>query len=876
MNSGLDRFWHLGIVAIAALAMSLSSCKGDPGDSGPAGQPGPAGQNCTVTDAAAGKIVTCPDGTTVTIKDGEQGPNGGDGESCTLTEVEGVKTITCPDGTTVTVLDGQDGASCTLTEVEGVKTVTCPDGSSFTVTDGVDGESCAVAEANGVKTITCPGGATITISDGEDATLPAGAGAKVTVLSASLAASGAPTVTFRVTDSAGRPVELLAELDSGAISPRFTLASRDATTGVYTSLFTASATGGTYKDGAGATQNPAMGTTTQATYVPRNLSAAQVRALYAEVSAGVYTFTFPAGPASAPDLGLDHTLSVFGTRTFEGVTYPFTASYHFVPSTGVAAPKREVVSDAACNQCHQSLQAHGTRRGVELCLTCHSPQTVDPETGNTMDMRVMVHKIHRGAQSTDPAAGPAWKYQVVGHQQSFMDFSHVSFAAPGNTVRNCERCHQGAQGDSFKYNPSIAACGSCHYTVDFVTGAGHSEGARPDGSCAGCHDQANIAKVHSAKWDPTNNVLFDGKELDVKLDEVTNVVAGLSPEVTFTVKVNGVAHDAKTTPLGLLRFTMAGPTTDISGPGKPAAAGYAQTDNLNNTTATAALTPTGTAGQFKVSLPALDSNAAGTMAFGVEAYVTEKKPDSTSTQRSKSWNAKSASVIYRAIGGGTALKRREIVDDAKCNACHVDLGFHSNSSRHNAGYCAFCHNPNNPNDDRVSRFELLPGTTTNEPWSIVPNTVQLSVMVHKIHKGGELSKKYTLGGNPSPSDTNPAGNQSTITGAYPGDLGNCLGCHKEKTYGLPKADLLPTKMETWTCSEAPADDTDDFCDGTDTWAVTATELIPVQRSSCTSCHDSDSAVAHAKLNTYNGIETCDVCHGAGKELDPLKVHQARP
>jgi OmcA/MtrC family decaheme c-type cytochrome len=656
------------------------------------------------------------------------------------------------------------------------------------------------------------------------------------------------------------------------------LASRNATTGVYTSLYTSTSTGASYKDATGATVSPVLASTTVAAYVPpRSLAASAVRALYAKVSDGVYTFTFPSAPATAPTLTLDHTLAIYGTRTFAGTAYPFHAEHHFNPAAGAAAAKREVVSDAACNGCHQNMQAHDSRRGVGTCLTCHSPQTTDPETGNTMDLRVMVHKIHRGAQGTDPTS-PAWKYQVVGYGQSLMDFSHVSFAAPGNTVRNCSECHQGAQADNFKTKPSIAACGSCHYTVDFATGTGHQAGAKADGSCAACHDDADIAKVHSPNWDPTNNVLFTGKALDITIDDVTNVVAGAAPVITFTVKVDGVAYDAKANPLAQLRFTVAGPTTDYSGTGKPAAVGYVQSTNFNNATNAALLTATGTAGQFTAPGPTLAATAAGTMAFGVEAYIAETKADPGGTNRTKNWNSKTSAVVYKAIGGGTATARREIVDDAKCNACHVDLGFHSNSARKNARYCAFCHNPNNVNDERVSRFETAPDGSA---WKVTPESVQLSVMVHKIHMGGDLANPYTLGGNPSPSETNPAGNQSTVTGVYPGDIGNCLSCHKPGTYGLPNEKLLATKMETWKCTEDPTADTDSFCDplsSTDpaTWVVDATTYIPPQASACNSCHDGDAAKAHAALNTYNGIETCAVCHGAGKDLDPVKVHQARP
>ena len=33
-----------------------------------------------------------------------------------------------------------------------------------------------------------------------------------------------------------------------------------------------------------------------------------------------------------------------------------------------------------------------------VCLVCHNPDAVDPETGESVDMKVMIHKIHSGAE----------------------------------------------------------------------------------------------------------------------------------------------------------------------------------------------------------------------------------------------------------------------------------------------------------------------------------------------------------------------------------------------------------------------------------------------------------------------------------------------
>ncbi len=220
--------------------------------------------------------------------------------------------------------------------------------------------------------------------------------------------------------------------------------------------------------------------------MPATISLADAAALYTKNADGSYTFTFPTAAPALPTLAdgfpiapvqtAQTLVGVQAARTFGGVQYPAGASYEFIPAGGTVTP-RQVVTDAACNKCHKHLTAHGTRRTVGLCLTCHTPGWVQNptanNTANAIDFRVMVHQIHRGQQPTDVQNATPWTYKW----SATNDFSTVAFAPP-NTVRNCVFCHEGgAQSDNWKNKPSRAACGSCHYAVDFATGAGHAAGA---------------------------------------------------------------------------------------------------------------------------------------------------------------------------------------------------------------------------------------------------------------------------------------------------------------------------------------------------------------------------------------------------------------
>jgi OmcA/MtrC family decaheme c-type cytochrome len=496
----------------------------------------------------------------------------------------------------------------------------------------------------------------------------------------------------------------------------------------------------------------------------------------------------------------------------------------------------------------------------------------------------MVHKIHSGLDG----------YKIVGFNQRLFDFSNVEFAPPTNNVKNCTVCHQGA--DSARYTvPSRAACGSCHTAVDFPS---HMGGQTDDTNCGNCHQKVDVERFHSPLYDTSNNVLFDGKKLEVKIDDVTNVVAGGRPVITFSVKVNDAAADITVAnTIHSLSFTIAGPTTDYSGPGAPAAVGYIRYTVVNNGAAAAGVAATGTAGQFTytppdtLATPKLADDASGTVGVGLEATIRERKMQGT-LERTMDHAVQRADVRYFAVGGGTAVPRRSTIDNAKCNNCHIDLGMHGTRARKGVELCVMCHNPNAVNAGRVARYETYPGT--GQPWSIEPNSIQFAVMIHKIHAGGRFVKGYTLGGmptatpavgDPSATSPGPAGTQVKFEGLFPGDLGNCETCHKPGAYGLPSAQNLATKYETWTCSEPIDRDTNYFCGPptgqtwTETyWAADAskTRYVLPQKSLCTSCHATPATGAHADLMTLGSIESCNTCHGQGRDADPLVVHRRRP
>jgi OmcA/MtrC family decaheme c-type cytochrome len=351
--------------------------------------------------------------------------------------------------------------------------------------------------------------------------------------------------------------------------------------------------------------------------------------------------------------------------------------------------------------------------------------------------------------------------------------------------------------------------------------------------------------------------------------------------------------------------------------------GYAQSAQICSGTPVtctgAGLAPVaGTPGRYTANLPNLTTANGQTVGVGVEAYVVETGTCPTGPCATREWAqvplpptpTSPSGVLYARVGGGTATPRRLITDAAKCNVCHVDLGFHGGEARKGPDYCAMCHNSQNVNDERTSQYEVDP--VGGGAFAKTPGTVQLSVMVHKIHKGSEAVPSgslpsprpvYTLGATrdfradaaATPPRAEGEAPPVEFAGAFPGDIKDCQTCHVAGGYGLPEANVLPTRFVTFTCAEAAGTDTNAVCGGNLTssggmnpnpdtllgdnyWSKTQT-LVGSARAHCGSCHDGTVADAHFSINTFGsnpGVESCDVCHGDGRFMDPIEIHLPRP
>ena len=69
----------------------------------------------------------------------------------------------------------------------------------------------------------------------------------------------------------------------------------------------------------------------------------------------------------------------------------------FVPNGGVLTSSKHIAATANCTTCHVRFGEHGgPRRSAEYCAVCHNPATIDPDSGESVDLAYMAHSIHRG------------------------------------------------------------------------------------------------------------------------------------------------------------------------------------------------------------------------------------------------------------------------------------------------------------------------------------------------------------------------------------------------------------------------------------------------------------------------------------------------
>jgi OmcA/MtrC family decaheme c-type cytochrome len=605
-------------------------------------------------------------------------------------------------------------------------------------------------------------------------------------------------VTFQITDERGTPLDRQGVLTEGVVTLRFIIARINPGDRQYTAYTVRRQTGAV------------LGTVEQAS--------ADTGGTFTDVGPGEYLYRFGTALPENYNRTVTHTVGVYADRNLthvDGNDYVAAATFDFVPDGRAVTVVRDIVTDESCNRCHGQLTAHGVRRSVAVCVLCHTPQTADPDTGNTTDFNVMIHKIHRGAELPSVQAGRP--YQIIGFQQTVADYSTVRLP---QDIRNCTTCHTGSQGNNWMNRPSRAACASCHDDVNFATGENHLSIVQAnDNSCRFCH-RANDAlefdiSVAGAHVIPIKSQQLPG--VNYQIVRVENTNPGQTLSVIFNIK-DDAGNVIQPGQMSTLNAVFGGPTRDYA--------------NWYSESARMAM-PTGDGNfSFTFARP-IPPDATGSYTVALEGRRNFTLNPGTDREIAVQDAGPNATLSFAMTGQLTP--RRAVVDVNKCNACHDTLRLHGNNRVDNTQYCALCHNPNQTDVARRPQDQLP------------AQTVDFKLMIHRIHRGEELQNEYTVYGF-----GNVAHNYNEVR--YPTNTRNCTMCHTEGTQLIGSTvGRLPTVNPR-----------------------SAFDPTPPISVACIGCHDGEDTLLHVSLNTASFGESCAVCHGEGRDFAVSRVHFKRP
>jgi len=660
-------------------------------------------------------------------------------------------------------------------------------------------------------------------------------GLKITINSATIAADGTITTVYTLTDPNGLPLDTSGTTTPGTYSLGYVAAVIPASQEEYMAYTTRAVSG------SGVTIQPG----------------ADTGGVVTTVGPGQYQYVFAAKAPKGFDVTATHTIGIYGSRILTaynlGTDYA-SAVYSFVPNGAKVTKVRDVVRTAACDSCHDQLSWHGgRRRGVEMCVLCHTTQNASTKDGGSLEFKFMIHELHMGKALPSVVAGG--KLSING-----TDFSNVVFPAdPGTDPRRCETCHSqtvgATQATAYLTEPSRVACGACHNDANFATGANHPGGIQNDDTqCANCHvPQGEMdfdASIKGAHVAPTASILLAG--LSVKITNVQKGTAGTAPVVTFTV-LDSKGNPVPLSALSSLSLTMAGPTSDYGytsfGSDTTATPGYV----TESATKTAVCAANGTCTYtFTHVVPA---GATGTYAVGIESERSQTVPElkSGATVQTAITVGTPNPVAYFSVDGSTVTPRRQVVPfgSTACNACHVNLQLHG-GLRNNTEYCVFCHNPSN--NDASTRATAVVAADKVLP----PQGIHFNLLIHRIHYGinqpanrpfivvGHSGSHNDFSGVLFPA-MDPTGNAA--------DTRNCAMCHINST---EQNNLALTGLNPVIDPQGP--------------------INPIQHfsSACTGCHMDLPAAAHTLSNTETlgttAVEACNVCHGSAGAFAVDQMH----
>ena len=627
---------------------------------------------------------------------------------------------------------------------------------------------------------------------------------------------------------------------------------------------------------------------------------------------GTYTYTFvdntvsiSGGGLGAPNAYLDNAtyraaIQISGLPNALFTSDPLLSApvanpvLDVVSNAGVGtvstAVRRDIVTTAACNACHDPLALHGGgRRETKFCVVCHNP-TLPPDG----DLVRLVHKIHSSDNNI-----------VIG-TRVFAEFGEVTYP---QDRRNCITCHKGLDGDNWRTRPSMEACATCH-KISFTTppAAGtvtHSGGAQANNAnCVACHPATgtgigkSVTRAHTTEnqtpnnpYDPPGMVTFQYGIDNVTVDNVNRAVVKfwlksatadangvLGPFTNFTLPVDNTGVVTQPTgfsgsPAFLVAYAL--PQDNVTAPvdynnfGK--AAGQPASVNI------VGLAVSGTAAQYTATLtPAAAAFPAGARmrAVALQGYFTQVNVDLDGVAPLDNVGRHTPAVIKAVTGD--AVRRvivksgydnvAGVITPVGCLECHEIFEGHGGNRVNNVQVCVVCHNVNLTTSARTitaspinpAIVNLIPqGSTTplgTNPLLYPEIANNFKELIHGVHSFATPGKTIPF------VDIRNRVDGVLVYGpeiTYPGNLRHCTKCHYANTVPagsggttqsykveLP-ASVLPTTEKVTTGN--PAENAAQIVAARAT-VPNQTDLVNTPISSaCYYCHTSDVRADHFRL-----------------------------
>jgi len=634
-----------------------------------------------------------------------------------------------------------------------------------------------------------------------------------------------------------------------------------------------------------------------------------------ELGDGMYRYTFstdvtnvttPITVAWVP--GLTHRVGLEIRLDGDGETSlaPFNPVYDFVPDGGAGSGITKDIADTNnCAGCHFEFAMHGgPRKSVEYCVTCHNPGSVDPDSGNTVDMAHLAHSIHMGADRATP-------YIIYGFGGRAHDYSEVHYP---QSKTYCETCHTDSathpDGDNWNEQASASTCAGCHadglvaenhdavtgqatYFFDHTAaGADVDVGKVEDGACAACHlgvieSAGPPLAIHSSIRGDDRVRAASGDNFVFEILGATNTAPGDTPVVTFRVTdPAGTPYDIFTAPQftdsnAALNLYVGWATADYYGGDENGMVHGARINDDLSIQAVQDLNFRDTGypyrmrfgaikdaivngggsvnadGSYSVpffrALPTAFTGDVGIALGGHPAWEYTDADGVTAFDR-----AASVSAVYYP---GTP--RQAAFTNANCDACHKRLQFHGGNRNGNYEFCLVCHNGD------AAVCDVNPEADGSCPAGELQEGYAFGRMIHSIHTG---------------SATYMGGAFDEVH--FPQSTANCESCHTPGSYDVAR----PTARAVST------NQGDDIRVWMDDIATTATA------AACGVCHTSAAARGHFESQAGqvddlkctivgascgavdgssgsglpNGQEACAVCHDSGAEFETSKFHNPGP